>query len=497
MGQYWRDMFYDLDCGLDRLTMCGFVGLIGTTPAAPGLVLGLQAIQHRGQDAAGIATLDSGRWHLHKDQGMVTAALTPDIVRGMGGMTGIGHVRYPTAGTTPTRQDAQPFLTRRPGMLLAHNGNLTNMPEVAAELARQGLHVLSECDAEPLLLVLAQELTNIRPACHTAEDLVVAVRALYRRVRGAYSVVLAMHLDGVETLAAFRDPNGIRPGVYGRRESDGSWMVASESVALDVLGYRKHADLPTGEVLLFRAGQDVVRLPVQEAQAHPCVFERIYFARPDSVMEDGRVNRQRWRMGRQLAREWRDKGLEADVVVAIPDTSRPAAMAMAEELGISNREGFIKNRYSGRTFIMPDSATRKAALRLKLNPIREIFAGQRVLLVDDSIVRGTTMGRIVDMLRDLEPAALHVAVFSPPVRHPCFYGIDMPSQSELVAAQHEPSQVEPELCKQIGADSLTYLSLDGLSQVMGQQVCRACFDGDYCVPISDTERAQIYADRRS
>jgi amidophosphoribosyltransferase len=459
-------------------------------------VLGLQAIQHRGQDAAGIATMDGSRWHLHKDQGMVTAAITPDIVRGMGGVIGIGHVRYPTAGGVPTRQDAQPFLTRRPGMLLAHNGNLTNMPEVTRGLAAQGLHVLSDCDAEPLLLVLAQELTRIRPAGHTAEDMVLAVRALYQRVRGAYSVVIAMNLDGQETLVAFRDPNGIRPGVYGRRESDGSWMVASESVALDVLDYRKMADLPTGELVLFRAGQDAICLPVQESVARPCVFERIYFARPDSVMEDGRVNRQRWRMGRQLAREWRDKGLVADVVVAIPDTSRPAAMAMAEELGISNREGFIKNRYSGRTFIMPDEATRKAALRLKLNPIREIFAGQRVLLVDDSIVRGTTMGRIVDMLRDLEPAALHVAIFSPPVRHPCFYGIDMPSESELVAAQHPPEQVENALCEKLGADTLTYLSLKGLEQVMGDQVCQACFDGVYCVPVSKEERAAIYADRR-
>ncbi len=477
--------------------MCGFVGLIGNAPVAPGLVLGLQAIQHRGQDAAGIATLDGRRWHLHKDQGMVTAALTPEIVLGMGGGTGIGHVRYPTAGSIPSRQDAQPFLTRRPGMVLAHNGNLTNVPEVEAELAAQGLHVLSDCDAEPLLLVLAQELTRIRPSGHTSEDLVVAVRGLFGRVRGAYSVVLAMHLDGEETLVAFRDPNGIRPGVYGRRESDGSWMVASESVALDVLGYRKVADLPAGEVVLFRSGQEVVRLNVQESSPRPCVFERIYFARPDSVMEDGRVNRQRWRMGRQLAREWREKGLKADVVVAVPDTSRPAAMAMAEELGISNREGFIKNRYSGRTFIMPDDATRKAALRLKLNPIREIFANQRVLLVDDSIVRGTTMGRIVDMLRDLDPAALHVAVFSPPVRHPCFFGIDMPSESELVAAQHEPAELERELAEKLGADSLTYLSLDGLTKVMGEKICAACFDGNYCVPVSVAERAHIYAERRS
>jgi amidophosphoribosyltransferase len=477
--------------------MCGFVGLIGTQPAAPGVVLGLQSMQHRGQDAAGIATFDGGRWCLSKDLGLVTQALPVETIHGMTGTAGIGHVRYPTAGRASARQDAQPFLTRRPGIVLAHNGNLTNVPAVTAELAEQGLHVLSQCDAEPLLLVLAQELTNIRPSGHTVDDLVAAVAALHRRVKGAYSVVALLNVDGRETLVAFRDPHGIRPGLYGRRDEDEAWMVASESVALDVLGFRKVADLPAGELLLFRAGEEPVRRSVTEASARPCVFERIYFARPDSVMEDGRVNRQRWRMGRQLAREWRAKGLEADVVVAVPDTSRPAAMAMAEELGIPNREGFIKNRYSGRTFIMPNAAARKAALRLKLNPIREIFAGKRVLLVDDSIVRGTTMGRIVDMLRDLEPAALHLAIFSPPVRHPCFYGIDMPTEAELVAAQMSPETLEVGLAERIGAESLTYLSLDGLHEVMGDEICAACFDGDYVVPLTSSERAHITTERRS
>jgi len=273
-------------------------------------------------------------------------------------------------------------------------------------------------------------------------------------------------------------------------------MVASESVALDVLDFKKEGDLPAGEVLFFRAGQEPDRRSVGAKETRSCVFERIYFARPDSRMEEGRVNRSRWLMGRTLAREWAAKGFEADVVVAIPDTSRPAAMAMAEELGVRHREGFIKNRYSGRTFIMPDAASRKAALRLKLNPIREMFEGKRVLLVDDSIVRGTTMGRIVEMLRDLNPEALHVAIFSPPVRHPCFYGIDMPSTSELVAAPFTPSSVEAALASQMGADSLTFLSLDGLKEVMGDEMCAACFDGNYVVPISSNERAFIMGERR-
>lgn len=475
--------------------MCGFVGLIGTETVAPQLVLGLQSIQHRGQDAAGAATFDGQRWHLTKDLGMVSNVLNAERIHDMTGSVGIAHVRYPTAGTTSTQQDAQPFQTRHPGILLAHNGNLTNVEEITAELRGQGCHVLSGCDAEPLLLVFAQELQSIRPAGHTEDDVVKAVEAVYRRVRGAYSVVAVLEVEGTPTLVAFRDPHGIRPGCYGQR-SDGAWMVASESVALDVLDFEKLGDLPPGEVMFFRGAQPPIQRTVGPKTPRPCVFERIYFARPDSRMEEGRVNRSRWRMGRTLAREWAAKGFEADVVVAVPDTSRPAAMAMAEELGIPNREGFIKNRYSGRTFIMPDAASRKAALRLKLNPIREMFEGKRVLLVDDSIVRGTTMGRIVEMLRGMNPEALHVAIFSPPVRHPCFYGIDMPSASELVAAQHPPELVETTLAERIGADSLTFLSIAGLRKVMGENICAACFDGEYTVPISADERTFIMGERR-
>ena len=475
--------------------MCGFVGLIGTDTVAPQLVLGLQSIQHRGQDAAGVATFDGVRWDLTKDLGMVAQVLAADNIRHMQGSVGIGHVRYPTAGTTSTRQDAQPFQTRRPGILLAHNGNLTNVPEVTQSLRMEGMHVLSSCDAEPLLLVFAQELTKIRAAGHTSDDVAQAVAAVFRRVRGAYSVVAVMEVDGKTTLVAFRDPHGIRPGCYGRR-ADGAWMVSSESVALDVLDFKKVDDLRAGDLMLFRAGKEPVQIEVATKKPQPCVFERIYFARPDSVMEDGRVNRQRWRMGRQLAREWAAKGYEADVVVAIPDTSRPAAMAMADELGVPNREGFIKNRYSGRTFIMPDAASRKAALRLKLNPIQEIFEGKRVLLVDDSVVRGSTMARIVDMLRDMKPKEVHLAIFSPPVRHPCFYGIDMPSQEELVAAQMSPDDLETTLANRMGADSLTYLTIEGLQEVMGSDICAACFNGDYAVPISDDERSFINAERR-
>lgn len=471
--------------------MCGFVGRIGTGNTAEHLLLGLQAIQHRGQDAAGIATWDDGRIHVRKGMGQIVQAI-PDAAT-LEGSAGIAHVRYPTAGTRTSVEDAQPFWTRRPAMLLAHNGNLSNEQGLRADLKAQGLTALSECDAEPIMLTLAEELTALRPAGHTLADLKTALTRLLDRVEGGYSVVTVLEIDDLQTLVAFRDRHGIRPGVYGQAD-DGSWVVASESVSLDVLAIPKLGDLPVGGALVLRAGRPAITLDLlsQPPQPRPCVFERIYFARPDSVMEDGRVNRTRWLMGRQLAKEWRLRGLSADVVVAVPDTSRPAAMAMSEELGLKNREGFIKNRYSGRTFIMPDQVTRDAALRLKLNPIREIFEGQRVLLVDDSIVRGSTMRRIVRLVRSLNPAELHLAVFAPPVKNPCYYGIDMPSKDELIAAHTDVDT----LADFFGADSLTYLSVEGLAQVTGRETCAACFDGDYPVAVLPEERAAIERQRR-
>jgi amidophosphoribosyltransferase len=299
-----------------------------------------------------------------------------------------------------------------------------------------------------------------------------------------------MELEGEEILAAFRDPHGIRPGVYGRK--DDAWMVASESVALDVLGFKKVGDLPAGSLMVFREGQEPLLREIAPKSPRPCIFERIYFARPDSLMEDGRVNRTRWRLGRALAKEWAAKGLEADVVMAVPDTARPAAMAIAEALEIPNREGFIKNRYSGRTFIMPDQSTRNAALRLKLNPIPEMFEDKRVLLIDDSVVRGNTMRRIVDMIRGLAPKEVHLGIFSPPVTHPCFYGIDMPSAEELIASRMN----EEEMAEHFGADSVTYLSVEGMMAVSTEAICSACFTGDYVVPIDENERRIINAQRR-
>ncbi|MCB9795229.1 MAG: amidophosphoribosyltransferase [Alphaproteobacteria bacterium] len=473
--------------------------MIADFPVAGPLLLAAHTIQHRGQDAAGVGTWDERRVHVVKGEGLIDQAVPENRVPTLVGNAGISHVRYPTAGAVSEgskAEDAQPFRTRQPGVLLAHNGNVTNVPELTAWLREQGHAVFSQCDAEHILLTLTTALLQRRPAAHTAADVVAAVSEVRRRVRGAYTVVAVLEVDGEPTLLAFRDPHGIRPGCYGQG-ADGGWVVASESVALDVLAVEKTDDLPVGELLLLRRGQPELRLPVEPTEEpRPCIFERVYFARPDSLMEDGRVNRTRWRMGRRFAQEWRQRGLEADIVVAVPDTSRPAAQAMAEELGIRHREGFIKNRYSGRTFIMPDQASRDAALRLKLNPIREMFEGRRVLLVDDSIVRGTTMRRIAKMVRDMGPKELHLAIFSPPVAHPCYYGIDMPTKAELVASQYPPDQLEAALAERYGVNSVSFLSVEGLKEVAGRPVCAACFDGDYVVPVSADEQAAIVSERR-
>lgn len=476
--------------------MCGFVGLIGVEPVAPALCLGLSAVQHRGQDAAGLGTWDQGSLQVYKDLGKVEDIFTSDVLDTLRGTSGIAHVRYPTVGSS-TRNDAQPFMMRRPAIVAAHNGNLVNLQGLYTHLASRGLRPVSACDSEPILLLMGDELLRLKLVGHTVDDLVVALRAAMERLRGSYSVAAVLELDGKESLVCFRDPHGIRPAVYGRRGD--AWAVASESVSLDVLDFERVGDVPAGTVVVLRKGEEPVIREVLRKEAHHCIFEDIYFARPDSVMAGARVYSRRWKLGEKLADEWATKGLQADVVVAVPDTSRPAAQAMAERLGIPHREGFIKNRYSGRTFIMPDQATREAAMRLKLNPIDEIFRGKSVVIVDDSIVRGTTMRRIVQMVRKLEPRQIHVAIFSPPVTHPCYYGIDMPSVDELVAVRVSGANggtMEERLALQFGADTVTFLSERGLRDVAGDPICAACFTGRYPVAVDDAERCWIVRDRR-
>jgi len=477
--------------------VCGFIGVVGVPTVAPVLCLGLSAVQHRGQDAAGIGVVDRGHCRLHKDVGKVSRVFSPEVLEGLSGTTGVGHVRYPTAGVKNSRVDAQPFMTRRPPLVLAHNGQVTNMGELRRHLLARGLRVTSTSDSEALLLIFGDELLAERVVGFREDDVVAALGRTLDRVRGSFSAVAMIDMEGEETLIAFRDPHGFRPAVYGQRP-DGAWVAASESVSLDVVDAEVRGHVPPGAVVFLRAHQEPVVRQVRPAQPSHCIFEDIYFARPDSILETGRVYTLRQKMGAALARRWQAKGHEADVVVAVPDTSRPAAQAMAEHLGLPSREGFIKNRYSGRTFIMPDQASREAAMRLKLNPIDEIFRGQRVVIVDDSIVRGTTMRRIVQLVRRFEPAALHVAIFSPPVRHPCFYGIDMPTRGELVAADIAGAlhDVEAGLAERFGADSVTFLPVRDLEQVAGDRLCAACFTGSYPVPVPEDEQGFIVKDRQ-
>lgn len=480
--------------------MCGFVGLISNTSVAPGIHLALQALQHRGQDSAGITTMspDGGEFFIRRGLGSVPQALDDADLKALPGTVGLGHVRYPTIGKG-VLADTQPFFYRQPGVLMAHNGNITNYEELRQSLLERSIHLLSHCDVEPALCEFADALMRCRQAKHTTEDVVHAVKEVRKRVRGSYSIVVSMMLDGTPTMVAFRDPNGIRPMTLGQR-SDGAWMVASESVAMDVLGFERVDEPSPGELVLLRAGQEVERLPLEAGTRAPCIFEVVYFARPDSVIEGTPVYQSRLALGRALADRISEKGIQADVVIPVPDTSRPAATAMSEELSLPLREGLIKNRYSGRTFIMPDALTRVSALRLKLNPLPNEIRGKRIVLVDDSIVRGATLERVVGLLRESGAGAVHLAIHSPPVRNPCYYGIDMSTEEELFARKFgdcDLDELEKQAAKSLGADSLTWLDLPRMNEAVGSERCAACFDGQYPQKLPEVDRLLIASDRKS
>jgi len=479
--------------------MCGFVGVVGRRDVAPEIYVALQALQHRGQDSAGIATMSAtgDRFPVRRGLGVVTSAIDEVHLAALAGPIGVGHVRYPTIGRG-VLEDAQPFFYRQPGVLMAHNGNVTNYDELRMALRDRSIHLLSKCDVEPALCVLSDALMQRRPAAHTIEDAIWALGQMGERVRGSYSIVAALMLEDRPTLVVVRDPNGIRPAVVGRR-SDGSWIAASESVALDALGYQRFREPEPGEALFLRAGDDPVAVPLTPARPAPCVFEFIYFARPDSVMEGRTVYDVRLALGSELAKRLRDKGIQGDVVVPVPDTARPAATTLSEDLRLPLREGFIKNRYSGRTFIMPDAPVRHAALRLKLNTLPSEVRGRRVILVDDSIVRGATLQRVISLLREGQAAEVHLAIHSPPVAYPCFYGIDMSTEEELFACRFSGSldDLEAHAAAALGADSLTYLPVDGMDRAFAGPRCAACFDGRYPQPVDARERDSIVSDRRA
>jgi amidophosphoribosyltransferase len=466
--------------------MCGIIGVVAGSAVNQLLYDGLLVLQHRGQDAAGIATSDGNRFYMHKGPGLVRDAFRTRNMRNLVGNWGIGHVRYPTAGSSCDPAESQPFYVNSPfGLLLAHNGNLTNAEELKRETFMSDLrHINTSSDSEVLLNVLAHELQAASSGLKLDDEAVFrAVANVHRRCRGAYAVVVMIAGYG---LLAFRDPHGIRPLVVGRNETPErtEWMVASESVALDVIGYRMVRDIAPGEaVLIDMDGNFRSRQCAPQVLQTPCMFEFVYLARPDSIIDGISVYESRVKMGEYLAERLKKTLPEAqiDVVIPIPDSSRPAAMEMAHRLNLPYREGFVKNRYIGRTFIMPGQATRKKSVRQKLNTVPQEFKGKSVLLVDDSIVRGTTSREIVMMARDAGATKVYLASAAPPVRYANVYGIDMPTRSELIAANRN----EEEICREIGVDGLIYQDLEDLKMAVrsvNPQITwfeTSCFDGHY------------------
>ncbi len=466
--------------------MCGIIGIVGVIDVAAALYDGLTVLQHRGQDAAGIATVDGNKIRLHKGNGLVKDVFDAPHMQLLTGRVGIGHCRYPTAGSEGS-DEAQPFYVNSPyGIALAHNGNLINTDALRREVFEQdSRNINTESDSEVLLNVFAHELSAQGPL--TPQSAIAAVAGVHRRCKGGYAIVSMVLGLG---LVAFRDPNGIRPLVLGKRETAAGieYAVASESVALDILGFARVRDIAPGEaVVITPRGELTAEICAPPAKHAPCIFEYVYFARPDSMMDDISVHKARMRMGVKLG----EKILrlrpdhDIDTVIPIPDTSRDAALEIANVLGVKYREGFIKNRYIGRTFIMPGQGERVKSVRRKLNPIPLEFKGRVVLLVDDSIVRGTTSQQIVQMARDAGARKVYLASAAPPVRFPNIYGIDMPAVEELVAHGRTEEQVQTLL----GCDWLVYQDIADLEDAVsgpkkqGASYDSSCFTGEYVTGI--------------
>lgn len=464
--------------------MCGLVGIVTSVDVGVCLYDALTVLQHRGQDAAGIMTSDNGKLNLRKDNGLIKDVFRTRHMRRLTGQIGIGHVRYPTAGSTSPAL-AQPFYVNSPyGLALAHNGNLTNTEELGRDLFKADLrHINTDSDSEVLLNVFAHELQRRGKIKPTPEDLFAAVSGVHDRCRGGFAAVVMITGYGI---LGFRDRNGIRPLVFGSRQTDNGneYMIASESVALDSQGFSLDRDVAPGEAVFIDVNGNLHSKVCTEPGDHtPCIFEQVYFARPDSLMDGISVYKARLRMGEKLADKLKRlrPNHDIDVVIPIPDTSRTSALELANRLGLKYREGFVKNRYIGRTFIMPGQSQRKKSVRQKLNAIELEFRGKNVLLIDDSIVRGTTSKQIIQMAREAGANKVYFASAAPPIRYPNVYGIDMPAASELIAAGKTNSEVE----ELIGADWLVYQDLDDLiaaaaegNPTIGRYEC-SVFDGKY------------------
>lgn len=479
--------------------MCGIAGIVSTRQDVnQDLYEALTVLQHRGQDAAGIVTCEGDRFHLRKGSGLVRDVFHTRHMMNLRGKMGIAHVRYPTAGCTSSAE-AQPFYVNSPyGITLAHNGNLTNAESLKRDLFVQDQrHLNTDSDSEVLLNVFAHELHELGKLKIGPADVFQAVSGVHARCRGAYSVVAMIPGFGV---LAFRDPHGIRPLVYGERQTEEGtdYMFASENVALDVLGFSTIRNVAPGEAILIeRDGSLQARQCAEKSSLSPCIFEYVYFARPDSILDSISVYKARRRMGDKLADKIRRlrPDHDIDVVIPIPDTSRTSALQLANQLGVKYREGFIKNRYIGRTFIMPGQQLRRQSVRQKLNAIGMEFQGRNVLLVDDSIVRGTTSEQIIQMARDAGARKVYFASAAPPVRYPNVYGIDMPAAHELIAHGRTDEEVE----KALGCDWLVYQDLEDLIGAVQrgnpdiQEFDTSCFNGHYVT--GDIDAA--YLDRLS
>lgn len=468
--------------------MCGVVALYSSSPVNQRLYDALLLLQHRGQDAAGICTVEGRTFHMHKAMGLVRDVFRTRNMRDLLGNCGIGQVRYPTQGNAGSNNESQPFYVNAPyGLVMAHNGNLTNAESLLWELYdHDRRHINTTSDSEVLLNVFANELQLATQGKHLDEDcLFEAISSMHKRLKGSYAVVAMISGHG---LVAFRDPYGLRPLCIGTATAaDGSteYMIASESVALEGSEFKLLRDVAPGEaVWIDEKGQFHSRLCAEDVKMAPCIFEYVYLARPDSTIDGISVYGARLRLGENLAKEIK-KAIpleEIDVVMPIPDSSRPAAAQLAKTLGLEYREGFIKNRYVGRTFIMPGQAIRKKSVRQKLNAIPVEFKDKNVLLVDDSIVRGTTITEIVKMARQSGARKVYVASGAPPVRFPNVYGIDMPTTNELIAGNGKDVE---SIRKEIGADALVYQTIEGMRDAVGglnpevPDFDCSCFDGRY------------------
>lgn len=475
--------------------MCGIIGKIGQSEAIAELYDGLIALQHRGQDAAGFVTLAEDKFYLKKGLGLVREVFLPKDLAAFQGRSGLGHVRYPTAGARVGEEEAQPFVLNTPfGIALAHNGNLTNAEDLSAKLLKNGYYLTSKSDSEVLLVLFADLLKRHNKKELTTEGILTALSELMQQAEGAYSVVTLLRGFG---LVAFRDPAGFRPLIIAERAEGFAkeYLIASEPSSAAVLDYKLIDDVAAGEAVLIDFQGKLERRRLVKSEHKPCIFEYVYLARPDSVLDKLSVYKARLRMGERLARQILQSELEIDVVVPVPDSSTTAAITLAYNLGVKYREGLVKNRYIGRTFIMPGQAIRQKSVRYKLTPVDLELKGKKVLLVDDSIVRGTTSARIVEMVRQAGAEKVYFASAAPPLRWPCVYGVDFPTRAELVASNRDLNEIK----QLLGVDALFYQTIEDLRAACGdgrtdlnpdlKGFCAACMDGHY--PVGKIDEAYL------